>query len=201
MEPFISSDGKYLFFNNLNGGVDTKLFYATRVDDSTFTYVGELGGTNQAAPPHLDAVADMDALGNFYSTSTREYPSELNNLFHGTYNTGAVSNIGRVYGDFNKNTPGWLIMDHGISQDGKFLYANNARFDDNSCQGACETTIDIAQKANDSTFNVISNSSEILQNINDSNYIYYAPTIWNCTIPDIKREPLPQVVASKYVWP
>ena len=66
MEPFISSDGNYLFFNNLNDGVNTKLFYATKVNDSTFNYVGELNGTNQTTPPHLDAVADMDTLNNFY---------------------------------------------------------------------------------------------------------------------------------------
>ena len=37
MEPFISADGNYLFFNNKNDGIDTKLFYATKINDSTFT--------------------------------------------------------------------------------------------------------------------------------------------------------------------
>ncbi len=177
MEPFISPNGNYLLFNNLNDGIDTKLYYATKVNDSTFNYVGELNGTNQAVQPHLDAVSDMDTLNNFYWTSTRNYPIELNNLFHGTFNNGNVINIGRVHGDFNKNIPGWLVMDHGISYDGQFLYYNNARFDGNNCQGACETEIGIAQKVNDSTFNKIANSNTILQNINDTNYIYYAPCI------------------------
>ena len=108
MEPFISSDGNYLFFNNINDGVNTKLYYATRVNDSTFDYVGELMGTNQTTTPHLDAVADMDANGNFYWTSTRNYPTELNNLFRGTFSAGNVTAIERVQGDFNMNTPGWL---------------------------------------------------------------------------------------------
>lgn len=177
MEPFISANGTYLFFNNLNDGVNTKLFYASRVNDRTFTYEGELVGTNQTISPHLDAVADIDLPGNFYWTSTRNYPAELDNLFHGTFNSGNVSNIGRVKGDFNRNIPGWLIMDHGISLDGKFLYVNNARFDNSSCQGACETLIEVAQKVNDSTFNLLPNSASILQNINDANYIYYAPNI------------------------
>jgi len=177
MEPFISPSGNYLFFNNLNDGINTRLYYATKVNDSTFNFVGELNGTNQPTPPHLDAVADMDSLNQFYWTSTRNYPTELNNLFHGTFNSGNVSNIGRISGNFNKNIPGWLVMDHGISYNGQYLYFNNARFDGNNCQGACETEIGIAQKVNDSTFNVIPNSNSILQNINDTNYIYYAPCI------------------------
>lgn len=177
MEPFISSNGNYLFFNNINDGINTKLYYATRVNDSTFNFVGELSGANQTISPHLDAVADMDMNGNFYWTSTRNYPTELNNLFHGTFNAGTITNIERVQGDFNMNTPGWLVMDHGISLDGQFLYFNNARFDDSSCLGPCETTLGIAEKTNSNTFNITSNSSAILQNINDSNYIYYAPCI------------------------
>jgi hypothetical protein len=177
MEPFISPDGNYLFFNNLNDGINTKLYYATKVNDSTFNYTGELNGVNQATPPHLDAVADLDSVNNFYWTSTRNYPLELNNLFHGTFNNEEVTNIGRVHGDFNKNIPGWLVMDHGISYDGQFLYYNNARFDDSNCQGVCETELGIAQKVNDSTFNKIAGSDSILQNIIDSGYNYYAPCI------------------------
>ena len=177
MEPFISPDGNYLFFNNVNDGIDTKLFYATKINNSTFTFVGELTGTNQTTAPHLDAVADMDSNGNFYWTSTRNYPTELDNLFHGTFNSGNVLNIERVHGDFNMNIAGWLIMDHGISLDGEFLYFNNARFDGQNCQGACETHIGVAKKENVTTFNKLPNSTSILQNINDANYIYYAPCI------------------------
>ena len=137
MEPFISANGKYLFFNNLNDGINTKLFYAARVNDSTFNYIGELNGSNQFSPPQLGAVADMDKSNNFYWTSTRNYPSELDNLYHGKFNSGNVSDIGRVHGNFNKNIPGWLIMDHGISYDGQLLYYNNARFDNTNCQGPC----------------------------------------------------------------
>lgn len=177
MEPFIFPNGNYLFFNNINDGVNTKLYYASKINNSTFTFVGELTGTNQFTAPHLDAVADMDSNSNFYWTSTRNYPAELNNLFHGTFNLGNVMNIGRVHGDFNMNIPGWLVMDHGISLDGEFLYFNNARFDSQNCQGACETNIGVAKKVNATTFNKLPNSASILQNINDSNYIYYAPCI------------------------
>lgn len=177
MEPFISANGNYLFFNNVNDGINTKLYYATKVNDTTFTFVDEVNGTNQTTTPYLDAVADMDINGNFYWTSTREYPTELNNLFHGVFSYGNVTNINRVQGDFNMNTPGWLVMGHGISLDGQFLYFNNARFDDQNCQGPCETKIGVAQKVSNTIFNTLPNSATILQTINDSNYIYYAPCI------------------------
>jgi len=177
MEPFISPDGSYLFFNNLNDGVNTKLYYATKINDSTFNFEGELLGTNQTEMPHLDAVADLDSNGNFYWTSTRNYPAQLDNLFHGTFSAGGVSDIERVQGDFNMNIPGWLVMDHGISLDGQFLYFNNARFNDSECLGPCETNLGIAKKDNAATFNTLANSSSILQHINDANYIYYAPCI------------------------
>lgn len=177
MEPFISSNGNYLFFNNLNDGIDTKLYYATKVNDSTFNYVGELIGPNQTTTPHLDAVADMDSNANFYWTSTRNYPTELNNLFHGIFRDGNISSIERVQGDFNMNTPGWLVMDHGISLDGQFLYFSNARFDDSNCLGPCETILGVAHKINASEFSTLPNSTSILQNINNPDYIYYAPCI------------------------
>ena len=177
MEPFISPNGNYLFFNNLNDGINTKLYYATKINDSTFNYIGELTGANQTTTPHLDAVADMDVNGNFYWTSTRDYPNELNNLFHGTFSAGNINDIERVQGDFNMNTPGWLIMDHGISLDGQYLYFINTRFDDVNCQGPCETILGVAEKDNTSTFSTLPNSASILQNINDANYIYYAPCI------------------------
>ncbi|MFT6795617.1 MAG: hypothetical protein ACJART_000752 [Maribacter sp.] len=177
MEPFLSPNGNYLFFNNLNDGINTKLYYATKINDSTFNYEGELLGSNQTTTPHLDAVADMDSNGNFYWTSTRNYPSELNNLFHGIFSNGTITAIKRVQGDFNMNIPGWLVMDHGISLDGQFLYFNNARFDDENCLGPCETVLGVAKKVNTTEFKTLSNSTSILRNINDSNYIYYAPCI------------------------
>ena len=41
MEPFISPDGNTLFFNSLNNAIDTKLYYATKVNATTFTFIGD----------------------------------------------------------------------------------------------------------------------------------------------------------------
>src|SRR5258707_14101987 len=66
MEPFISSDGNYLFFNNSNSAKDTNLYYATHIDDVTFQFQGEIGGVNSTM---IDAVASMDADNTFYFVS------------------------------------------------------------------------------------------------------------------------------------
>ena len=177
MEPFISPDGNTLFFNSINDGNNTKIYYATKVDNTTFTFEGELEGANETQAAQLNAVADLDALNNFYWTSVRDYPAQIDNLHHGTYTNGAVYDVGRVQGDFYNTNPGWLIMDHGISHDGKFLYYNNARFDETNCLGPCETFLGIAKLISPKNFMKTADSDDMLQNINDSNYIYYAPCI------------------------
>jgi hypothetical protein len=42
MEPFISKNGDYLFFNNFQGNNGKELYYAERVDDITFEFKGEI---------------------------------------------------------------------------------------------------------------------------------------------------------------
>src|SRR5471032_1721771 len=47
MEPFISRDGQYLFFNNRNDpAINTDIYCAARVDDQTFTFLGPVAGVN-----------------------------------------------------------------------------------------------------------------------------------------------------------
>lgn len=175
MEPFITDDGNYLLFNNEGSG-NKKLYYASRIDDSTFTYQGELTGTNiGGSPPYLDAVPDLDTMHNFVWTSSRGYPGIIENLHHGTFSSGTVTNIGRVYGDFYVSGSGWIAMDHGLSAGGQYLYFNNAYF--NGCPGPCQTWIGVAQKVNDSTFNTLANSDALLANLNDTNYVSYATYI------------------------
>lgn len=177
MEPFLSPDGNTLFYNDLNSGPITKLHYATRETNTTFTYQGVVGGINQSENSQLDAVPDLDVQGNFYWTSTKNYPAEYDNLHYGIYANGSITQSGRLQGDFYILDPGWLIMDHGIGFDGEYLYYNNAYFGEDNCAGPCETRMGIAQKVNDSTFLKIDDSDSILQHINDQNFKYYAPAI------------------------
>lgn len=182
MEPFISLDWNTLFFNSLNSGGNTNLYYATKIDDTTFAYVGLVNGTYDPSPNHLDACAAIDSLNNFFWVSVRDYPTVFENLHRGTYSGGNVTNITRVYGDFNiysfSYPYGWLIMDGAISYDGNYLYYNNAYFDFVTGGGIpYEARIGVAQRVNDSTFNKLSITDAIFFNVNDTNYLVYAPQV------------------------
>lgn len=180
MEPSISTDGNFIFFNSLNDGITTSLYYATKVNDSTFNYTGALTSSNQTITPRLDAVASSDSANNFFWTSLRNFPSQFDNYFHGTFNGTDVVNIGRVHGTFYIYTIGWLMMDAAINYNGNLLYYTNAYFGPtySGCGGVpCKGKLGVAQKQNDSTFNKLSNSDGIMQNINDTNYVVYAPCV------------------------
>ncbi|HTF06089.1 MAG TPA: T9SS type A sorting domain-containing protein [Bacteroidia bacterium] len=173
MEPFLSPDGNTLFFNSLNDGIQTRLHYATRVDDSTFTYMGEVAGANESNNPQLNAVASLDTTGNFVWVSARDYPNNFDNLHRADYVNDTCINVNRVHGNFYVYAAGWIVMDAMITYDGSELYYCNAFFD--TCIIPCSAKLGIAARVNDSTFNTVSNSDSILQNVNDTNYAVYAP--------------------------
>ena len=177
MEPFLSPDGQTLFYNSQNTGVNTKLYYATRSSDTAFEFKGEVDGANEAQTNQLNAVPDLDETNQFYWTSVRDYPNKLDNLHFGTYANGAVTDIGRVQGNFYVGQEGWVVMDHGISFDGQTLYYNNALLDEQNCVGPCETLLGMAKKESNGVFSKIADSDNILAQINDANFIYYAPYI------------------------
>ncbi len=176
MEPFISPDGNTLFFNSLNSGGNTNLYYATRINDTTFTFVGLVNGTYDPSPNHLDAVASIDSSNNFFWVSLRSIP----NLYKGNYLAGNISNISKVYGTCNIPASGWLIMDAAINYQGDLLYYSNGYFGPTftECVGVpCEAKLGVAQKVNDSTYNKTIYSDAIFSNINDTNYLIYASQI------------------------
>ena len=126
MEPFISRDGKYLFFNNLNDpNSNTNLYYAERINDRKFRFKGEVKGVNT---PALEAVASMDKDGNFYFVSTRSYDENLLSLFRGNFRAGKVTDVKPVEG-ISWRKRGWLNMDAEISADGQTLYYTQSLFD------------------------------------------------------------------------
>jgi hypothetical protein len=124
MEPFITRDGAYLFFNNSNDpSVDTNLHHARRIDDLTFDYLGEVTGVNSAA---LDAVASMDEAGTFYFVSTRDYARTFCLLFNGPFRDGAVAAVEPVAG-IARGKPPYANFDAEISADGTTLYYVDGR--------------------------------------------------------------------------
>ncbi len=177
MEPFISPDGNTLFFNSLNAGGNTNIYYALKENDSTFTFMGLVDGCYDPSPEHLDGVPAMDNENHFFWISLRNYPFVYENLFSGWYSDGAVTDISRVYGDFYIYEPGWLIMDATINYEGNFLYFNNAYFNNCLLGMPCDARLGVAEIINDTTFAKLWNSEALFANINDTNYIVYAPQV------------------------
>ncbi len=147
MEPFLSRDGKILFFNNLNSSsVNTNLYYAKRIDDVTFSYEGEIGG-DDVNTDSLEATASMDENNNFFFISTRSYNDTLSTIYTGVFNNGTVSDVKLVEG-ISKNKAGWIDFGVEISANGNDLFFSEGRFDRNG--GPYEADIIHASKVNGS---------------------------------------------------
>ncbi|NOX66663.1 MAG: hypothetical protein GXO85_12970 [Chlorobi bacterium] len=172
MEPFISKDERYLFFNNLKGPNSKDIYYAEKVNDTTFEFKGEVQGVNTA---YVDGNPTMDADNNFYFISTRDLDSGNKTIFSGIFNNGTVTNLHKINGTINILTPYWINMGVEISKDGNMLFTSNAKFNigDNFPN---EGNIRFALKTNDE-FNIPNNEADILANINTDNAIEYAGEI------------------------
>ncbi|MFO7754838.1 MAG: hypothetical protein R6V34_02535 [Bacteroidales bacterium] len=158
MEPFLSRDGKLLFFNNLNQPhVNTDLHYASMINDSVFQYMGTMKGANSVS---LDAVPSMDDSGNLYFVSTRSYEQSLASVYCGSFFRDTVKDIHIVQG-LSKNMAGWVNFDIEVSKNGNILFTVDGLFDENG--GPYESDLVVAVK-NDSGF--IRTGDGILENIN-----------------------------------
>ena len=171
MEPFITRDGRYLFFNNSNDpAVNTNLHWAERVDDLTFQYKGEIGGVNTSA---LEGVASMAPNNVFYFISTRSYNQTLSTIFRGTFANGIISGVELVPG-VSALTPGMVNFDAEISPDGNTLYFVDSQF---SSMGTPSTADIVIAGRSGTSFSRASNSAAIMQQINTPGMLEYAPAI------------------------
>lgn len=127
MEPFLTRDGKLLFFNNRNDPKDqTDLHVARRIDETSFRYLGPLTGANS---DKLDGVASLDRAGNFYLVSARDYDSTGNTLWSGRYSGGAIGGMAPLVTDFTPRKLLRLNIDLEVSADGNTLYVAENRWD------------------------------------------------------------------------
>ena len=170
MEPFISRDGNTLLFNNLNAAPEnTNLHWATRMNDSTFEYKGEVTGVNTT---DLEGVPSLDQAGELYFVSTRNYVTTLSTIYQSEFANGIATNVRLVEG-LSKMQAGWLNFDVEVSADGSTLYFVDGLFN----QSGTPTTADLAiAKKKGSGFQRISNSNSLLQNVN-TNALEYAACI------------------------
>ncbi|MHB8384314.1 MAG: TolB-like translocation protein [Candidatus Binataceae bacterium] len=175
MEPFISRDGNFLFFNGLNTAPATSLYWATRVNDVTFQFRGEVGGAVNSGGP-LNAVASMDTGGNFYFITTRSYgspgsPGYLATLYSGPFLNGAVTPVNPVPG-MAATRPGLIVFDDEISADGNTLYFTLGDYS----TGSLTATTMMAATRRGGGFVVDPNSTRIMHTINNR-FLNYAADI------------------------
>jgi hypothetical protein len=126
MEPFISCDGKTLYFNNRNDpGENTDLYYAERADRNRFSFKGAIPRANIEG--YLDAVPSVDSDQDLFFISTRSYPSTKETLCSLRLGSSTES-LKLLSIRPQKSEPGWLIMDAEISRDGQILIVADAHF-------------------------------------------------------------------------
>jgi hypothetical protein len=172
MEPFITKDDHYLFFNNLQGATEKDIFYAEKINDTTFQFKGEIQGVNSN---FVDGNPTMDAQNNFYFISTRTLGTGNKTVFKGLFNQGVVTDLQQINGSINIATPSWINMGTEISKDGQTLLTSNAKFnigDNFPSLGNIRLAI---KEANE--FNIPNNETDLLININTNNSIEYAGEI------------------------
>lgn len=127
MEPFISADGSYLFFNTSNVAPSIPaLQFATRVGTDTFQYEGAVAGANQ--PGYLSGTPSMDENGNLYFVSTRSYTQTLSTIYSGHFASGTVTGVHLIPG-ISGGALGTIDFDVDVSPGGSKLYISVGHFD------------------------------------------------------------------------
>jgi len=170
MEAFISRDGSRLFFNNWNSPtVNTNLYAADRVDDTTFRFRGELKGVNT---PSLEGVPSVDREGRFYFISPRSYETTLSTIYRGTLEGDTISNVELVPGVSREAKP-WVNFDAEISADGNVLYFVDGRF---GSAGIPETADLVAARKKGNRFERFAENEDVFRNVN-TEALEYAPAI------------------------
>ena len=168
MEPFVSRDGRWLFFNNLNDpSVNTDIHHAERIDDLNFRYRGPVQGINT---PALEGVPTMDREGNFYFVSTRSYGQTLSTVYRGRFVDGRVSGV-ELVPQLSIRRPGIVNFDVEASADGATLYSVEGRFSGGPVPQSAD--LFIATRRGDG-FARAANSDALLRNINTDALEYAA---------------------------
>jgi hypothetical protein len=168
MEPFLSRDGNILLFNNLNSlPENTNLHWATKINDTTFDYKGEIAGVNTI---NLEGVPTLNNTGNLYFVSNRNYDNTLSTLYQGSFSNGITTNVRLVEG-VSKLQAGFVNFDVEVTSNGQTLYFVDSQFDQTGNPATADLVI--AQK-DGSKFQRLPNSNEILKNINTDALEYAA---------------------------
>jgi len=171
MEPCISLDGKYLFFNNSNEKADTHIYFAKRIAGNRFHYEGLLTGTRSKS---RDMAPSIDRKNHIYFTSLRSFDADRKSIYSGTWHPNQVSNVSAVGGDISPKEPFVVNMDSCISPDGNILILSRAVFLFSKNPGKSDLLI--ASRALDGTFYLNRLLQNTIKALNTS-ALEYAPAI------------------------
>ena len=170
MEPFVSRDGRYLLFNNLNQPpVNTDIFYAERVDDFNWIFRGPVRGVNT---PSLEGCPTLDRNGQMFFVSPRDYARTLCTIYTGWFKAGDVTEVRRVE-SISRKQPGMVNFDVDVSPDGSTLIFVDSRFK----PGFGPQLAHLVMAVWDGTNFVRSPDSERLMAMVNQSGLNYAPTI------------------------
>ncbi len=172
MEAFITGDGEYLFFNNDKDDTprtDKDIYYAQRIDEVNFKFMGEVKGINSAK---VDGVPTMDRYGNFYFISMSNYTKEngFATVYSGKFHKGHVRNV-KAHPELSLNLPGWINMDIEISPDGSRIYSTQTYFGEGPPP---KQSYFIVAHMRNGKFEIDPRSNDIFHNINTGDLEYGA---------------------------
>jgi len=170
MEPFISRDGSYLFFND--NGSNKNIYYATYVNNTTFHYIGPISAINTSA---VEGTPTLDVNNKFYYVSTANYnppTSAYDTLYSGAWNGSTVTGSAPLTG-LAILTPGFVNFDIEVSRDGSTLYFDDGYFSGGSLPDSANIAIAVDTG---SGLARLPNSSTIMANVNTAD-LEYAPAI------------------------
>lgn len=170
MEPFLSRDGRYLFFNTRNDpSVDTDIHFAIRRDDLHFVHQGALAGTHS---PDLDGVPTMASDGHFCFISPRDYRQTLNSVFCGRFDGKSVVELAPQTA-LKTSRLGRLIFDVELSADGQQMIFAEGSFSGGAAPDAAD--LYLAQRGADG-YARSGDSARILAKVN-TDALEYAPAL------------------------
>jgi hypothetical protein len=171
MEPFVTRDGRYLLFNNLNGppNTNTDIFYAERIDDFDWRLRGKVDGVDT---PALEGCPTMDSNGHMYFVSPRDYGKTLCTIYTGLFKDGKVTGV-RTVESISRKQPYMVNFDVDVSADGKTMVFVDSQF--LPIIGSTYARLVIAEW-NGRQFARRPNSDRLMAQVN-SGKMQYAPTI------------------------
>ncbi len=171
MEPFITPDGKYLLFNNSNGEPHTTLRYATRLNDTTFSYGGEVSGANDLGA--LSAVPTVAADRTMYFISTRSYSQTLSTIYEAQFRDGVATGVALVAGMAAPRT-GIVNFDVDVASNGGSLYVSQGTFNGGMSPDAASIVLYTRHQAG---FIRDPSSDRVMKVVNDPSALTYAADI------------------------